>query len=411
MSDHPSGRAARDRTPADPRSQRPGDRRGAEAVSRPAGSLSSRDPDAPRPQRRRVRAGCLLGPQPARPRGPGGGPQAPGHVHRVHRLARSHALPLGDHRQRGRRGAGRALHADRRRAAPRRLGRGARRRARHPGRRGAAHRADRRRGRHDQAARRRQVRRRVLRRDRRPARRRRLGGQRPGRAARRRGRPRRQDPRDELPPRDARHVRQRHAGLARSSRSPACASSARSPRSAPAPASATGPTGRSFLKDAAISLDELHNRARQTAFLVPGLTIVVRDARGVGADASRPSATTAASASSASSSPPTRRVSDVLRLQGVGHFTETVPVLDEQGHMTPQEVRARAHRRRRPAVGHRLRHDGPLVRQHHRHAQGRHPRRRASSGRWPGRSTRRCAPSGSCARPRTTSSRTTCSRA
>ena len=28
----------------------------------------------------------------------------------------------------------------------------------------------------------------------------------------------------------------------------------------------------------------------------------------------------------------------MLRLQGVGHFRETVPVLDEQGHMTPQEV-------------------------------------------------------------------------
>src|SRR5918993_4416494 len=37
---------------------------------------------------------------------------------------------------------------------------------------------------------------------------------------------------------------------------------------------------QTFLKDAAIALDELHNRARQTAFLVPGLTIVVRDARG-----------------------------------------------------------------------------------------------------------------------------------
>jgi DNA gyrase subunit B len=35
---------------------------------------------------------------------------------------------------------------------------------------------------------------------------------------------------------------------------------------------------------------------------------------------------------------PDQSVSDVLRLQGVGHFKETVPVLDETGHMTPQEV-------------------------------------------------------------------------
>jgi DNA gyrase subunit B len=31
-------------------------------------------------------------------------------------------------------------------------------------------------------------------------------------------------------------------------------------------------------------------------------------------------------------------VTDVLRLQGVDHFTETVPLLDDKGHMTPQEV-------------------------------------------------------------------------
>ena len=35
---------------------------------------------------------------------------------------------------------------------------------------------------------------------------------------------------------------------------------------------------------------------------------------------------------------PDQAISDTLRLQGVGHFKETVPVLDEQGHMSPQEV-------------------------------------------------------------------------
>src|SRR3954453_18281174 len=37
-----------------------------------------------------------------------------------------------------------------------------------------------------------------------------------------------------------------------------------------------------FLKDAKLSLENLHQRARQTAFLVPGLTIVVRDEYGLG---------------------------------------------------------------------------------------------------------------------------------
>ena len=94
---------------------------------------------------------------------------------------------------------------------------------------------------------------------------------------------------------------------------------------------------QTFLKDAAISLDELHNRARQTAFLVPGLTIVVRDARG-----SAPTEQTFHYDGGISEFceflAPDQGVSDVLRLQGFGQFSETVPVLDEQGHMTPQEL-------------------------------------------------------------------------
>ncbi len=65
-----------------------------------------------------------------------------------------------------------------------------------------------------------------------------------------------------------------------------------------------------FLKDAKLSLETLHQRARQTAFLVPGLTIVVRDERGGWrggrARRRRPSASTEASASSASTSPRTK---------------------------------------------------------------------------------------------------------
>ena len=66
-----------------------------------------------------------------------------------------------------------------------------------------------------------------------------------------------------------------------------------------------------FTKDAAFNLEELEQRARQTAFLVPGLEIVVRDERpstGRRQPASRsrrPTASTAASPSSRSSSRPT----------------------------------------------------------------------------------------------------------
>ena len=113
----------------------------------------------------------------------------------------------------------------------------------------------------------------------------------------------------------------------------------------PAPGSATGPTGRSSSRTPSFSYDELVTRARQTAFLVPG------------PDAS-PCATSAGCRARRASTARTRRssvheggiaefveflatdapVTDVWRLQGTGHFTETVPVLDERGHMTPTEV-------------------------------------------------------------------------
>jgi DNA gyrase subunit B len=95
-----------------------------------------------------------------------------------------------------------------------------------------------------------------------------------------------------------------------------------------------------FLKDARISLEELHNRARQTAFLVPGLTLAVRDERGI--DGAEPSEETFHYAGGISEFcdylAPDRPISDTLRLVGSGTFTETVPVLDDSGHMTPKDV-------------------------------------------------------------------------
>jgi len=92
-----------------------------------------------------------------------------------------------------------------------------------------------------------------------------------------------------------------------------------------------------FLKDASISLDELHNRARQTAFLVPGLTLVVRDARTP--EVVEQSFTYDGGISEfCEFLAPDQAISDVLRLQGIGHFRETVPVLDDKGHMNSQDV-------------------------------------------------------------------------
>ncbi|MFJ9907600.1 type IIA DNA topoisomerase subunit B [Streptomyces sp. NPDC101152] len=96
-----------------------------------------------------------------------------------------------------------------------------------------------------------------------------------------------------------------------------------------------------FLKDAKLSLENLHQRARQTAFLVPGLTILVRDEFGLGEGGSKGEESFRFDGGIsefceylASDKP----VCDVLRFSGQGTFKETVPVLDEHGQMTPTQV-------------------------------------------------------------------------
>ncbi|MFI6474777.1 type IIA DNA topoisomerase subunit B [Streptomyces sp. NPDC050516] len=95
-----------------------------------------------------------------------------------------------------------------------------------------------------------------------------------------------------------------------------------------------------FLKDAKLSLDTLYQRARQTAFLVPGLTIVVRDERGLDGEGKTEETFRFDGGISEFCEylAQDKAVNDVLRLSGSGTFKETVPVLDDRGHMTPTEV-------------------------------------------------------------------------
>ncbi|MFE0691336.1 type IIA DNA topoisomerase subunit B [Streptomyces sp. JH002] len=96
-----------------------------------------------------------------------------------------------------------------------------------------------------------------------------------------------------------------------------------------------------FLKDAKLSLETLHARARQTAFLVPGLTLVVRDERGI--DGAAPTEETFHYEGGISEFceylAQDKPICDVQRLRGSGTFKETVPVLDDLGHMIPTEVK------------------------------------------------------------------------
>jgi DNA gyrase subunit B len=92
-----------------------------------------------------------------------------------------------------------------------------------------------------------------------------------------------------------------------------------------------------FLPDARVSADELATRARQTSFLVPGLAVHVTDARGEQpvTEVFEHSGGIGEYVEFLATDPP---VTPVVRLVGSGTFTETVPVLDEHGHMKPRDV-------------------------------------------------------------------------
>jgi DNA gyrase subunit B len=146
------------------------------------------------------------------------------------------------------------------------------------------------------------------------------------------------------------------------------------------------PDQQVFVRDARFSFTAITERARQTAYLVPGLAIYIRDERPP-AQSDAPLVTPVEATPAATTDPtsaidpsgtadpgsttatltltdpatPTgpreaefrfdggisefcehlssgEAVTDVLRLEGSGNFTETVPVLDDRGHMTPTEV-------------------------------------------------------------------------
>lgn len=99
-----------------------------------------------------------------------------------------------------------------------------------------------------------------------------------------------------------------------------------------------------FPKTAVFSYDELVSRVRQTTFLVPGLTISVRDERGLpgtpGEDGPHEEVFLHHGGTSdfVDFLAPDAAVTETWHLVGTGEFTETVPVLDGRGHLTSQEV-------------------------------------------------------------------------
>lgn len=100
------------------------------------------------------------------------------------------------------------------------------------------------------------------------------------------------------------------------------------------------PDRQIFTKDAGFVLDGLIGRARQTSFIVPGLELVIRDQRSADSaewleEKFRHDGGIGEFCDFLATGEP---VTEVLRLQGSDTFTETVPLLDDKGHMTPQDV-------------------------------------------------------------------------
>ncbi|WP_431277427.1 DNA gyrase/topoisomerase IV subunit B [Leifsonia poae] len=97
-----------------------------------------------------------------------------------------------------------------------------------------------------------------------------------------------------------------------------------------------------FTKGAEFQADDLIGRARQTAFLVPGITISIDDRRAPEGE------TTTFSYQGGISEfvdflAPDSPITDTWRLTGEGHFTETVPVLSDSGAMLPTELKRECH--------------------------------------------------------------------
>jgi len=97
------------------------------------------------------------------------------------------------------------------------------------------------------------------------------------------------------------------------------------------------PDRQIFLADAQLSLPRLKDRAKQTSFLVPGLKLTVTDQRDGGEDTEVFCHEGGISefCEFLAQDPP---VTEILRLGGHETFTETVPMLDDDGQMTPSDV-------------------------------------------------------------------------
>ncbi|MGI9199154.1 MAG: DNA gyrase/topoisomerase IV subunit B [Candidatus Nanopelagicaceae bacterium] len=97
------------------------------------------------------------------------------------------------------------------------------------------------------------------------------------------------------------------------------------------------PDRQIFMKDAELEIEDIYARARQTSYLVPGLTLIVNDRR-TKSGKTETFFHKGGISEYCNFLQPDDPVGDVIRLTGSGQYEETVPVLDDQGHMVSTDV-------------------------------------------------------------------------
>jgi DNA gyrase subunit B len=97
-----------------------------------------------------------------------------------------------------------------------------------------------------------------------------------------------------------------------------------------------------FTREADYDLAELRSRIQQTTFLVPGVSVRLIDERDTAAPVVETFHHGGGIVDYVDHLTVGEPVTGVVRLQGSGTFVETVPVLDDAGHMTPADVQREA---------------------------------------------------------------------
>jgi DNA gyrase subunit B len=98
-----------------------------------------------------------------------------------------------------------------------------------------------------------------------------------------------------------------------------------------------------FTKDATYDRSALRDRVLQSTFLIPGLIMSVRDERDPEDVWEETFVHKGGISEYVEYLGDGESIGSVMRLNGSGHFHETVPVLDAHGHMSPQEVERELH--------------------------------------------------------------------